>query len=79
MTNEQVFAEVVNVCRETFGDPALEITPSMSAKDVENWDSMTNLLLIDALEKKFGMSFSLDDIMNASNVGDLCKIISKGS
>jgi len=39
---------------------------------------MTNLILIDELEKKFGVTFSLDDIMNAANIGDLCKIISKG-
>lgn len=77
MTNEQVFEEVVAICRETFNNPGLKVEPSTSAKEVENWDSMTNLLLIDALEKKFDMVFSLDDIMDAQNVGDLCKIITQ--
>lgn len=79
MTNEQVFDEVTEICRQVFSEPGMHVTPAMSAKDVEKWDSMTNLLLIDALEKKFGIIFSLDNIMNASNIGDLCAIISQGS
>lgn len=77
MINENVLDEVAVICREVFEEPTLEISPSTNAKDVANWDSMTNLLLIDALEKKFGITFSLDDIMNAANIGDLCIIISK--
>lgn len=78
MTSEKIFDEVAEICRQTFGDATLVVTPETKAKDVENWDSMTNLILIDELEKKFNITFSLDDIMNAANVGDLCKIISKG-
>jgi len=78
MTSEQILEEVTVICRQTFGDPQLIVGPETKAKDVENWDSMTNLILIDELEKKFGVTFSLDDIMNAANIGDLCKIISKG-
>jgi acyl carrier protein len=78
MTSEQIFDEVAEICKQTFGDPNLNITPETSAKDVENWDSMTNLILIDSLEKRFEITFSLDDIMNAANIGDLVKVISKG-
>ena len=36
---------------------------------------MNNLILISAIEKEFNMSFPLDIIFDAKNVGDLCDYI----
>jgi acyl carrier protein len=77
MEREQVLVEVSGICREVFGDPGLQVNADTAAKDVANWDSMTNLFLIDSLEQKFKFKFSLDEIMNAQNVGELCDIIAK--
>jgi hypothetical protein len=46
-----------------------------TAKDVAGWDSMTNLFLIDAIERRFGFKFKLEEILNAQNVGELCAIV----
>lgn len=75
MQPEQILAKVSGICKEVFSEPGLQVSASTSAKDVPNWDSMTNLFLIDALEQQFGMKFKLDEIMNAQNIGDLCTII----
>lgn len=75
MEKDQVLAKVNDICKQVFSDPKLEVTATTSAKDVANWDSMTNLFLIDALEQQFKFKFKLDEIMNAQNVGELCAII----
>lgn len=75
MEPSEVLSDVSKICREVFGDPQLEIKPTTTAKDVAGWDSMTNLFLIDAIEKRFRFKFKLDEIMNARNVGELCGII----
>lgn len=75
MNKEDIFCEVGKICKEVFDDPALIISKSTSAGNVEKWDSMTNLFLIDTIEKIFQIKFSLDEILNAQNVGDLCDII----
>ncbi len=77
MNKDYVIAEVRNICREVFENPTLEISETSSAKTIENWDSMTNLILIDKIEKKFNINFSLDEIMEAENIGDLIKVIVK--
>ena len=68
-------SDVSKICREVFNDPQLAVNPTTTAKDVAGWDSMTNLFLIDAIERRFQFKFKLDEIMNAQNVGELCGII----
>jgi len=75
MEKEQVLADTTEICRKVFNDQGLDITEASNAGSIAEWDSMTNLFLIDSLEKHFDIKFSLDEIMNAQNVGDLCNII----
>jgi acyl carrier protein len=75
MEKDLVLTKVNEICKRVFSDPQLTITAATSAKDVANWDSMTNLFLIDALEQQFKLKFKLEEIMNAQHVGELCDII----
>ena len=49
----------------------------MSAKDVEEWDSLTNISLIAEIEKYFSIKLKLREILKLKNVGDLCDCIEK--
>lgn len=68
---------------ETFNDivtrlfkiPAGSISDSMSSKDIPEWDSMNYLLFISELEKRFSMSFTMAEVMDAKTVGDLRKVV----
>lgn len=75
MEREIILSAVSGICRDVFENAELDITRATSAKDVANWDSMSNLFLIDALEQKFQFKFTLDEIMNAQNIGELCDVI----
>ncbi|HTR30439.1 MAG TPA: acyl carrier protein [Puia sp.] len=75
MGPDEVLSDVSKICREVFGNPQLEVNRNTTARDVAGWDSMTNLFLIDAIEQRFKFKFTLDEIMNAQNVGELCGIV----
>lgn len=75
MEQNDILLEMGKICREVFNEPGLEITAATTAKDVAGWDSMTNLFLIDAIERRFGFKFKLEEILNAQNVGELCAIV----
>lgn len=77
MGPNEVLLDVGKICREVFSDPQLQVTADTTAKDVAGWDSMTNLFLIDAIERKFRFKFKLDEIMNARNIGELCGIVAQ--
>ena len=40
------------IFRDAFMDSALEISEQTSAKDIEDWDSLMQITLITAIEKK---------------------------
>ena len=46
-----------------------------TAQDVEGWDSLTNMQLINKIEKKFNVRFTFRDIVKLKNVGDICHAI----
>ena len=63
--------DVQEVFRTVFNDPDLTIQPGTAAKDVPSWDSFNHLNLILALEERFGVRFSSEEIAAMANVGDL--------
>ena len=47
------------------------LTPELSAKDVDGWDSLTHIRLMLTIEKAFKIKFSTSEIGKLENVGDL--------
>jgi acyl carrier protein len=64
--------EILNeTFKQVFGDNTLRITTDTTAKDVEDWDSLTHINLIVAIEARFKIRFSQKELLNQRNVGDL--------
>ena len=47
----------------------------MCAKDIRNWDSLTNIKLIITIEKEFNIKYEPHEIVIKKNVGELIKKI----
>lgn len=58
-----------------FSDNTLVLTESMSAADVENWDSLTNMMMISEDESQFGIRFRLKELNQLKTVGDILNIL----
>ena len=72
---EAILKEVADIFRKELEDEHLQISFDSSARTVEKWDSITNLMLITAIEEKFNIVFAVEFIFKADNVGDLCDYI----
>ena len=77
MHREEVFEKIIEVCKEIFDDDTLVLTEQSSAKDVEEWDSLTHLNIISDIEDEFDINFSLNEISDAKNIGDLVTFVMK--
>ena len=53
------------------------ITRETCADDIEDWDSLEQINLLTAMEKKFGIKFQLADVRGLANVGDLLDLIER--
>jgi acyl carrier protein len=63
------------VFREVFDDNDLVINDKMTANDVDQWTSLSHVILIAAIEKSFKMSFQMQDLDKLDNVGDIVELL----
>jgi acyl carrier protein len=66
-TLEKVFAKVFN--------RPIALRDSLTASEVEGWDSMTNIRLLDAVEREFGVTLSVTEVMGLTSVGSLIDLL----
>ena len=63
------------IFRDVFDDEELEIREEMSAKDIEDWDSLAQINLIIAIEKEFEVKFNLEEVSKLKNIGEMLELI----
>ena len=52
-----------------------QITAASSPQTLENWDSIQHLNLVLAVEEKFGVQLSPEEIEEMKNVGETAKLV----
>ena len=77
MERNDIMAQVQEVFRDELELDDLELTDETTADDVEEWDSLSHVQLVVALEKAFGIKFTSREILSWDNIGDLVDCISK--
>ena len=70
-----VFEEVKAIFREVFDDEEMEVTSEMTARDYDDWDSLAQIQLIVAAERRFHIKFTTEEMNNLKNVGDFVQRI----
>ena len=70
-----ILDQVQVIFRDIFDDESLVITSETSAKDIEDWDSLTHIQLVTKIEKHFKIRFTLSEITKLKQVSDLILLI----
>jgi len=68
---DDLWERMTGVFREFFEEDSLELAPETTADDVEEWDSVTTIELMVALEQEFGIRFKTGEMASLENVGQL--------
>lgn len=77
MSAEEILTTVGKIIREVLEVPGLNVTNETSAADVDEWDSMTHIQLIAAIEAQYKLRFALGELQALKNVGDMVALIQK--
>ena len=72
---DTIFERLGRFLADYFDLAGLALEPSMTADDVEGWDSVSNIALMIALEEEFGMRFNTGEMASIENVGQLAERI----
>jgi acyl carrier protein len=74
-----IYEKLQGVFCEVFDIDSIQIKPELTAADVDEWDSLSHIRLMVAIEEEFGISFTSTEISSFKNVGELVTAIEKKS
>lgn len=77
MSREEVFQKINQVFQDVFDDKDIWVNDATTAADIDDWDSLEHINLMVAIEKKFGMRFSMAEVTGLKNVGEMVDVILK--
>jgi acyl carrier protein len=75
MPTKDTLSVVQEIMEDVFDVDNLEVTPKTTADDIEEWDSLSHIRLVVAIERRFKIEFKNSEIGNLKNVGDLIGLI----
>lgn len=75
MERTEILNEVQDIFRDILDNEEIELTDTTTADDIEEWDSLTHIQLIVAIEKHFKIKFTSKDIFSWNNVGNIIDCI----
>lgn len=75
MTKEMIFNNVQEIFRDIFDDEDLIINDNTNSDTIEDWDSLNHINLVSAIEKEFKIKFSLPELLNLKDVGEMNSLI----
>jgi acyl carrier protein len=74
METQQILNEVF---RQVFDDDDIVISRETTANDIEEWDSLTHINLVVAVEARFKVKFALGELQTLKNVGEMIDLVNK--
>jgi acyl carrier protein len=75
MSSDQILPQIRSIMEDVFDLDDLSVTSATTAEDIEEWDSLSHIRLVVAIERKFKIKFKTAEIEGLKNVGDLVDLI----
>ena len=72
---EQIYKRLNEIFKGFFDDDSIEIDENTTAEDIEDWDSLNHITLIDTVESEFGVRFTMGEVSGMKNLGEMAEII----
>ncbi|MCO6509336.1 MAG: acyl carrier protein [Aridibacter famidurans] len=74
MTRTEVLERLQEIFDDIFLDEVV-VTPELSAKEVEEWDSLLHISLVVSVEEAFDVKFRVGEVEGTGNVGEFADLI----
>lgn len=74
MSRDEILVALSRVFEEVLGRP-VELSESTTAADVDEWDSLVQIMLVLESEREFGIRFASSELADLADVGEFVTLI----
>lgn len=71
MERKEIFEKLTEIFRDVMDNDEIVLEENTTAEDIEEWDSLAHVQLIEKIEAVFGVKFSAKEMMSWDEVGEL--------
>lgn len=71
MEKSEILAIITEIFKDVLDNDDIVLADDTTANDIEEWDSLNHFQLVVAIEKKFKIRFTTQEIQTWSNVGGI--------
>ena len=75
MNRNDALKRLTEVFRDVFDDDSLIINDNTTSADIEDWDSIEHINLVEAVENEFSVKFKMREVSGMKNVGEMLDIV----
>jgi acyl carrier protein len=77
MTEKELYDILSEIFLDVFDLDDIQLSPNMTAMDIEEWDSLSNVYLLLAVEKRLRFRFNSFEVSGNRNIGEMVQMILK--
>ena len=76
MKQTEIIAQLQSIFDDIFLEPP-RLTPTLTAKEVPEWDSLLQITLLVAVEKAFNIRFRVGEVEATKNIAEFADLIGR--
>lgn len=77
MERKEIFEKLTEIFRDVMDNEEIVLEENTTAEDIEEWDSLAHVQLIEKIESVFGLKFSAKEMMSWEDVGEFVDSIAE--
>lgn len=75
MKKEEILEKIIPIFKEVFNDDEMDVTMELTSEEIDEWSSVSQVLLLTAIEAEFGVAFKLREVALMNDVATIVKMI----
>jgi acyl carrier protein len=77
MTQQEILEKITPIFQDVFNDDEMVVNMELTSDDINEWSSISQVLLITELEEAFDIKFKLMDVAVMNDVKTIVNLISE--